>query len=168
MYRPNRIPRHHNLLSQLTGRDGFVSATSVQAQRRRSRPVCQSRLTPDVIATIRSFTLASIRLRLKVKSKLVDLASELERRIIAVLQQGHSGARILADIETLVFRESEGRGVLHRIPGHLLAIDGQHAGTALAQTRLGRFEIEHDRVFAGFELRSLPHRPLEVEQVVEK
>src|SRR5208337_311910 len=54
------------------------------------------------------------------------------------------------------------------VPGGFLAVDGQHASAALAEARAVRSPFEHDRVTARLQLRPLPHRALEVEQVVQE
>src|SRR5262249_62038780 len=98
----------------------------------------------------------------------VDLAGELERNVVAILDQRDPGARILADVESFVLRERDRGGVLHRIPSCLFTVHRQHAGTTFAQTRFVWLEIEHDGVLARCQLRSLPNRALEVEQIVEE
>ena len=58
----------------------------------------------------------------EVEGQLVDRTVELERTIIAVLDGRHTGARVLTDIEVLVFRELDWSRVFHRLPGHRLAV----------------------------------------------
>src|SRR5215467_220598 len=107
-------------------------------------------------------------LRLELEGQLVDLAGELEWRIVPILDQRHPGARVLADIEAFILRERDRGAVLHGIPGYLLAVHGEHARTTLAQARTIRLEVEHDGVPAGCQLGPLPHRAFQVEQVVEE
>lgn len=52
-----------------------------------------------------------------------NLAGELERNIVAILQQRDAGARVLADVEGFVLREHDRGGVFHGIPGHFLAVN---------------------------------------------
>src|SRR6185312_3249045 len=107
-------------------------------------------------------------LRPKLESELVDLAGELERRIIAMFQQGDAGSRVLADVESFVFRESDGGAMLQRIPGDLFPIHGEHTRTAVAYIVTVQLVIEDDGVLAGLEFGPLPGHALEVEQIVEE
>ena len=106
--------------------------------------------------------------RFELEGQLVDLAGELERRVVAIFHQRDPGARVLADVEGFVLRERDRGGVFHGIPGHFLAVHGQHARASLAQTRTVGLEVEDDGVLAGFQLGPFPHRALEVEQVIEE
>ena len=76
-------------------------------------------------------------------------------------------ARVLADVEGFVLRERDRGGVFHGIPGHFLAVHGEHARPALGQARAIGLEVEDDGVLAGAQLRSFPQGTLEVEQVVD-
>ena len=105
---------------------------------------------------------------LEFEGQLIDLAGELERNVVAVLDHRDAGARVLADVEGFVLRERDRGGVFQGFPGHFLAIHGQHARPTLAQTGTIGLEVEDDGVLAGFQLRPLPHRALEVEQVIEE
>src|SRR5262249_54688884 len=107
-------------------------------------------------------------LRFELEGQFIDLAGELERRIVAILNQRNPGSSVLADVEALILRECDRDGVLQCIFRHLLAIYQQYAGATFAQTRTVGFDIEHDGVLARGQLRYLPHRALEVEQVVEE
>src|SRR5882724_2642185 len=60
--------------------------------------------------------------RSEVEGELVDLAGELERDIVAILQQRDAGTRVLADVEGFVLRERDRSSVLHGIPGDLLTV----------------------------------------------
>ena len=51
--------------------------------------------------------------RIKFVGQIVDLAGELERHVVAVLQKRQRRARVLSDIERLVLREGDRCGVLH-------------------------------------------------------
>src|SRR6266404_4629959 len=93
-------------------------------------------------------------LRSEVEGQLVDLTGELERRIVAILQHRDPGAGVLADVEGLVLRERDRRAVLNGFPGHFLAVHGEHACAALAETRPIRLEVEDDGVLAGAQLRT--------------
>src|SRR4029079_15386411 len=112
--------------------------------------------------------LLRLPLWLELEGQLVDLAGELEWRVVTVFHQRNPGARVLADIKTFVFRERDRDGVLHGIPGPFLAVHGQHSGASLPQTWAVGFEIEDDGVLARLQLWPFPHRALEVEQVIEK
>src|SRR5262245_32001260 len=85
-----------------------------------------------------------------------------------MLQQYDWRARVLADVEGFIFRECNRGGVLQRIRRHLFAVHGQYARATLAQTGSVGLEIERNGVLAGCQLRALPRRALEIEQVVEK
>ena len=62
-----------------------------------------------------------MRLRLRIRFRLwlqferqfVDLARELERGIVAILQERDAGAGVLADIEGLILRERDWRSVFN-------------------------------------------------------
>ena len=97
-----------------------------------------------------------VLLRFELEGQLVDLAGELERNIVAILQQRDPGAGVLADVEGFVLRERDRGGVFHGIPGHFLAVHGQHARAALAQARTVGLEVEDDGVLAGAPARALP------------
>src|SRR5262245_6909844 len=107
-------------------------------------------------------------LRFEFEGQLINLASELEWNVIAVLQQCDPSARVLADVEVFVLRERDRGGVLQGILRYLLAIHRQHTRATLAQTRTVGLEVEHDGVLARRQLGAFPHRPFEVEQVVEE
>ena len=107
-------------------------------------------------------------LRFEVKGELVDRAGELERNIVAILQQRDAGARVLADVEGFVLRERDWGAMFHGIFGHFLAIHREHALPALAQAWFIGLVVEDDGVLAGAQGRPCPDRALEVEQVVEK
>src|SRR5437016_2491859 len=68
------------------------------------------------------------------------------------------GAGVLSDVESFVFREGDGGGVLHGIPGHFLTVDIQHTSAALAQAGTIRLEVELDGVLAGLQLGPLSGR----------
>ena len=106
--------------------------------------------------------------RSELEGQLVDLAGELERRVVAVLQHRDAGARVLADVEGFVLRERDRGGVLHGFLVHLLAVHGKHARAPLAQARTIGLEVEDDGMLAGLQLGPFPRRALEVEQVVEE
>src|SRR6266481_1374066 len=95
-----------------------------------------------------------LKLRFELERQLVDLTGELERRIVAILQHRDPGAGVLADVEGLVLRERDRRAVLNGFPGHFLAVHGEHACAALAETRPIRLEVEDDGVLAGAQLRT--------------
>src|SRR5229473_2963691 len=109
-----------------------------------------------------------LKLRFELERQLVDLAGELERRIVAILQHRDPGAGVLADVERLVLRERDRRAVFHGIPGHFLAVHVEHARPSLAQPRTIRLEVEDNGVLAGAQLWPCPSRAFEVKQVVEE
>src|SRR4029434_535079 len=74
-----------------------------------------------------------VLLRFEVEGQFVDLAGELERNIVAILDERQRGASVLADVEGFVFRERDRGGVFHGIPGHFLTAHVQHARTPPAQ-----------------------------------
>src|SRR5262245_66686760 len=53
-----------------------------------------------------------LRLRFEFEGQSVNLTGKLERNIVAILQQRHSGAGVLADIEAFILGESDRSGVL--------------------------------------------------------
>jgi hypothetical protein len=118
----------------------------------------------------KSRTLLAIRfrdlLRFEFEGQLVDLAGELERHIVAILDERQRGAGVLADVEGFVFRERDRGGVFHGIPGHFLTVHVQHARAPLAQPCTVGLEVEDDGVLAGLQLGALPRRALEVEQIM--
>src|SRR4029077_4431977 len=91
--------------------------------------------------------------RVDVEGQFVDLAGELEWHIVAIVHERQRGTGVLSDIEGLVLREGDRSGVLHGIPGHFLAVHGQHARAARAQTETFRLEVKNDRVLARLQLR---------------
>jgi hypothetical protein len=107
-------------------------------------------------------------LRFEFEGQLVDLAGELERNIVAIFHQRDPGAGVLADVEGFVLREGDRGGVVHGISGNFPAVHGEHTCPSLAQTWTVSLEVKDDGVLAGFQLRPLPYRTLEVEQVVEE
>src|SRR5262249_34579525 len=109
-----------------------------------------------------------VLLRFELESQLVDLACELEGDIVTILEQADPGAGVLTDVERFAFRERNRGGVLQRIPSHLLAVYRQYTGASLAQPRTIGPEVEDDGVLSSLQLRSLPRRALEVEQIVEE
>ncbi len=106
--------------------------------------------------------------RAKIESQLVDLARELERTIITILDGRNSGAGIQPDVEVFVFGERDRSGVIHVLRVHFLAVHRQHARAALAETGAVDLEVEHNGVLAGAQFRPFPNRALEVEQIVKK
>ena len=104
----------------------------------------------------------------KVEGHLVDPAGELERSVVAVLDKRQWRAGVLPDVESLILREGDRRCVFHGIASHFFAVHGEHAYASLAKARTVGFKVEDDGVFAGTQLRPLPRRALEVEQVVEE
>jgi hypothetical protein len=58
----------------------------------------------------------------EIKGQLVDLARELERTIIAILEERNPGAGIHTDVEVFAFRERDGSGVIHVLPVPFLAV----------------------------------------------
>src|SRR2546430_5272643 len=83
--------------------------------------------------------------RSKLEGQLVDLAGELERKLVAVI---HSGAGIDADVERLVDCHQERNRVRDRLAGNVLSIPRQDAAAALARTRSGAFVIRRLGVLA--------------------
>src|SRR5512144_2562074 len=92
--------------------------------------------------------LCCLRLRFELEGQLVDLAGELERNIVAILQHRDTGARVLADVEGFVFRERDRGGVFHGIPGRLLAVHGEYTRAPLAEPWSSGLEVEDDGVLA--------------------
>jgi hypothetical protein len=107
-------------------------------------------------------------LRFELEGQLVDLAGELKRRVVTIFHQRDAGARVLANVERFILGERDRGCMLHGIPGHFLAVHGQHAGAPLAQTWAFGLEVEDDGVLARLQLWPFPHRALEVEQVIEE
>src|ERR1700751_2651249 len=56
----------------------------------------------------------------ELEGQLVDLAGELEGRVVAIFHQRDPGAGILADVEGFVLWEHDRGGMFQRIPRHLL------------------------------------------------
>src|ERR1039458_3235220 len=94
------------------------------------------------------------------KGQLVDLAGELERDFVAILDERKRSAGIQADVEGFVLRECDRGGVFHRIFGHFLAVHREHACPSFAQARTVGLEVEDDGVLAGAQLASFPNRAL--------
>src|SRR5687768_16782495 len=57
----------------------------------------------------------------ELERQLVDLARELERRIVAILEHRDTGAGVLADVEGLVLRERDRRAVFNVFSVYFLA-----------------------------------------------
>src|SRR6476646_6264955 len=64
--------------------------------------------------------------------QLVDLAGELERRIVAILDHRHPGAGVLADVKCFVLRKRDRRAVFDGFPVYFLAVHRAYACAALA------------------------------------
>src|SRR5258708_30777581 len=117
---------------------------------------------------LRPRLLCWLGLRSDVEGQLVDLAGELERRILAILDHRDAGAGVLPDVEGLVLRERDRRAVFNGFSVHFLAVHGEHARPSLAQPWTIRLEVEDDGVLASAQLWPRPNRSLEVKQVVEE
>src|SRR5262249_5216777 len=83
------------------------------------------------------------------------------------------------DVEVLVPLHDERNGVLHGLARYLLVVDLEYTGAAAGETAHvveGQradaepviLEVELKRVLAGRELRSLPARALQINEVVEE
>src|SRR5438128_1533178 len=95
------------------------------------------------------FLLGVLR-RAEIESNLVNLTSELERTIIAILDHRDPGARVLSDAEVLVFRERDRDRVFHRLLSYRFPIHEQLARAALGEAGTIVLEVESDGVLAGF------------------
>src|SRR5262245_10862613 len=110
----------------------------------------------------------------ELEGELVDRATEAKRQAVAVVDRR---AGVDPNVETLVDRHEERNGVLDFLARQLLPVNQEHTGTALAEAGSVVFEVEHDRVLAGFERVSqpvaashatLPAVSLQIEEVVDK
>jgi hypothetical protein len=109
-----------------------------------------------LLPAVRKLLALSFRLllRFEFECQLVDLAGELEWRIVAIFQQRDPGTGVLADVERFILWKRDGCGVVHGIPDHFLAIYGQHTCSSFAQAWTIGLEVEDDGVLAGTQLRA--------------
>src|SRR5512139_1461833 len=79
----------------------------------------------------------------KVDGDFLDLSGEFERHVV-ILADGR--ASVFANVKSFVCAEPVGNGGLDAALGHLLAVDAQRAGAALAHATAVILEVEHKRV----------------------
>src|SRR5262249_32388991 len=99
-------------------------------------------------------------LRFELEGQLVELASEAERHVVAVLEKCDRRTRVHANVKGLVPLEDERDSVLNVLLVDLAAVDRQRAGPALPQASAIELEVEAERVLAGLEFGARPDHAL--------
>src|SRR5881398_2878374 len=75
--------------------------------------------------------------RTKIERQFVDLTSELERAIVAILDHRHTGACVLSNVEVLILWEGDRDGVFDRLLGHGAVVHEQLTRTTFAEAGAG-------------------------------